>query len=311
MMGSEHQHEHNCGHSHHHHHHHHGHGVIKNLWLAFFLNFGFAIIELIGGLWVNSVAVLSDALHDMGDSLALLFAIIMEKVSRRQSDSKYSYGYRRYSTLSAFITGIILILGSVFILVKAVPRLLNPVQPNVEGMIFLALLGLGVNGYAAFRVSKGHSLNEKMITWHLLEDVMGWALVLISALVMKFWSIPQLDSALACILAIWIMYNVFRNLNQTLSVFLQAHPQGLETEKFLSEIRALQGVVDIHHPHFWSLDGEKHIFTTHLVLQDNVNHQEIDSIKIKVKEIARSHNIFESTIEIEFSSSLCNDPIHV
>ena len=299
--------------SHHHHHdHHHSHdeGKIQRLSLAFFLNFTFAIIELFGGFYTNSVAILSDALHDFGDCIAILFAILLEKWSDKKSDQKYSYGYRRYSPMAALCTGVILIFGSIFIVIEAIPRLINPVETNAGGMVIFALLGVCVNGFAAFRVSKGSSLNERMVMWHLLEDVMGWVLVLISGLVMMYWKIPQLDAALACILAIWIVYNVFRNLKEGLQIFLQASPEQVDQKKLIAKIQAIPHVKEVHHFHIWSLDGEKHVFTTHLVLADHVNHQEIDAVKEAAKKIAAAFHIMESTIEIEFQSTQCVDPQH-
>ena len=302
--------------SHHHHHHHgshdhnHNHGKIQRLTLAFFLNFAFANIELIGGFYTNSVAILSDALHDFGDCVAILLAIGLEKWSDKKSDQKYSYGYRRYSPLAAIITGLILIMGSIFIVIEAIPRLINPVEPNVPGMLLLALLGMAVNGFAAYRVSKGRSLNERMVMWHLLEDVMGWVLVFISATVMLFWKVPQLDAALACVLSIWILYNVFRNLKEAFQIFLQASPRHLDQAQLIKDIQLIPLVKGIHHFHIWSLDGDKHVFTTHLVLEDSVTHQQIDSVKEAVKKMASKINILESTIEIEFQSTQCVDPLH-
>lgn len=293
---------------HHHHHHHQASG--RRLLLAFILNFSFAIVELIGGFYSNSVAVMSDALHDFGDSLALLFALVMEKLSRKGSNNTYSYGYRRYSPLAALVTGLVLVMGSVVIIVQAVPRLINPVEPKTDIMMALAVLGIAVNGFAAFRLSKGTSLSEKMILWHLLEDVLGWVLVLISAVVMHFYPIPQLDAALACVLAVWILYNVFRNLKQSLAVFLQAKPEGFDQSKLQEEIKGISLVEDLHHSHIWSMDGEQHVFTTHVVLSDQVTHQEIDQIKTQIKNIAKKFHILESTIEVEFRSSECVDPRH-
>ncbi|MFM6928252.1 MAG: cation diffusion facilitator family transporter, partial [Bdellovibrio sp.] len=178
-----------------HHHHHHSHGaVIGRMRFAFVLNLGFALVELVGGYLTNSVAIMSDALHDFGDALAMIIAIVMEKVSHKSSDQKFSYGYRRFSVLGAVITGMVLIVGSIFILIEAIPRLINPQQVHANGMLLLAVLGVAINGFAALRVSKGTSLNEKMLMWHMIEDVLGWVMVLFGALIMKFFDIPQIDA---------------------------------------------------------------------------------------------------------------------
>ncbi|MFV3409348.1 cation diffusion facilitator family transporter [Bdellovibrio bacteriovorus] len=309
MSESKHAHHH---HSHSHgHHHHHSHGAaVGRMTFALVLNLTFAVIELIGGLWTNSVAILSDALHDFGDAIAMLLAIILEKVSHKQSDGKFSYGYRRFSTLGAVITGLILVLGSIFILVEAVPRLFAPQQPHADGMILLAFLGVAVNGFAAYRVSKGESLNEKMLMWHMIEDVLGWVMVLVGALVMKFFDVPQLDAGMAIALASWILYNVVRNLREALKVFLMASPshiQVLDVEKAILEV---DQVVGVHHAHLWSLDGESHIFTGHVVVASGAGAADIEKIKNEVKKRVRDFGIVEATIETESDGTHCADPEH-
>lgn len=280
------------------------------MWLAFSLNLGFAIIELFGGLATNSVAILSDALHDFGDALAIGLALGLERFSQKKSDAHFSYGYRRYSTMAALITGFILVIGAIFILVEAIPRLLHPEQPNANGMIGLAFLGLAVNGFAAWRVSKGVSLSERMIMWHLLEDVMGWALVLVGAVIMKFAELPQLDSLMGILLALWILYNVARNLRETFRVFLQGVPLQIDVSHLVEHARTLDGVRDLHHVHVWSLDGEHHIFTGHLVVAESATMSDVEMIKRRVKELLRDHEISEATLEIEYDGENCFDPSH-
>ncbi|WP_415063819.1 cation diffusion facilitator family transporter [Bdellovibrio sp.] len=299
-------------HSHSHgHHHHHAHGaVLGRMKVALALNLGFACIELVGGLWTNSVAILSDALHDFGDAFAVALAIILEKFSHRKSDGDFSYGYRRFSTLGAVVTGIILVLGSVFILVESVPRLFNPQQPYAEGMILLALLGVAVNGFAAYRVSKGESLNERMLMWHMIEDVMGWVVVLIGAVVMKFYHLPQLDAGMAIALSLWILYNVFRNLREALKVFLMASPSQVQVEEIEAKICQIEKVEGVHHGHLWSLDGENHIYTAHVVLAANSTVLDMEQVKEQVKKLVKDFGIIEATIETEISGSACFDPEH-
>ncbi|WP_373997599.1 cation diffusion facilitator family transporter [Bdellovibrio bacteriovorus] len=303
-------------HHHHHshahgHHHHHSHGaVMGRMKWALALNLGFACIELVGGLWTNSVAILSDALHDFGDALAVTLAIVLEKFSHKKSDGNFSYGYRRFSTLGALITGIILIVGSVLILIESVPRLLNPQQPHADGMILLAILGVSVNGFAAYRISKGESLNEKMLMWHMIEDVMGWVLVLTGAIVMKFFDLPQLDAGMAIALALWIMYNVFKNLREALKVFLMASPTNIEVEHVEQAIRKIEKVQDVHHGHLWSLDGENHIFTGHVVLGPDATVSDMEIVKTKVKKLVKDFGIVEATIETEVAGFTCLDPEH-
>jgi len=309
---SENESKHHHGHSHSHSHsHHHSHGaIIGRMRFAFLLNLGFAIVELVGGIMTNSMAILSDALHDFGDALAMIIAITMEKVSHKTSDQHFSYGYRRFSTLGAIITGVILILGSVFILIEAAPRLIHPQQPHANGMLILAFFGVAVNGYAAFRVSKGTSLNERMLMWHMIEDIAGWVLVLIGAIVMKFFDVPQVDAGLAIALSLWILYNVFRNLKEAMKVFLMATPKGASVEEVNAEIKSLDLVEGVHHAHLWSLDGENHVMSVHVVLKSSARIEDMQVVKLKIKDLVKKYGIIEATIETEIDGVGCLDPEH-
>lgn len=277
---------------------------------AFALNFCFAIFEVFGGYWTNSIAITTDAIHDFGDSFALLMAIILEKISHKKSDPRYSYGYRRFSVLGAVLTGGVLSVGSIIVLIKAVPRLIYPEQPVVDGMIGMAIFGVVVNGAAAYRVSRGTSLNERMIMWHMMEDVLGWVLVLVGAIVMKFFDLPQVDAALGILLALWILYNVFRNLREAIKVFLMAMPAKLKMTSVEEKILAVVSVMGVHHSHLWSLDGEQHIYTGHVVVSHATPSAEIDRIKGDIKSALKSLGIVEATLEIEFDNTNCEDPHH-
>lgn len=293
----------------------HKHGKTGNnlgkMWQAFFLNAIFCLIELIGGVMVNSVAIVSDALHDLGDALSILISIYLEKYSLRGADAKYSYGYRRFSTLAALLSGILIVVGSVVVLTQAIPRIMDPVQPNVNGMLILSLLGVLVNAWAALGIFSSNSLNEKMLSWHLIEDVMGWFAVFCGALVMKFWNIPRVDSILACMISIWVAFNVLKRLHESIGIFLQAKPLRVPLEKMLHKMRQVLYVEDIHHIHLWSLDGQKHIFTCHAVVKAGLTPLQIEEVKSNLKSIAKDFEIFESTLELEFSGSLCSEPSHV
>lgn len=302
--------EHSHSHSHSHGHHHSHGAIIGRMRFAFILNLSFAVVELIGGVLTNSVAIMSDALHDFGDALAMVIAIVMEKVSHKTSDQYFSYGYRRFSTLGAVITGLILILGSVFILVEAIPRLIHPQQPQTTGMLILAFFGVAVNGFAAYRISRGTSLNERMLMWHMIEDLAGWVLVLFGAIIMKFFDIPQLDAGLAIVLSLWILYNVFRNLKEAMKVFLMAAPGGASVEEVSAEIKKIDLVMDVHHAHLWSLDGENHVLSTHVVLRNSVVLEDIQNVKMKIKDLVKKYGIIEATIETEVDGALCLDPEH-
>lgn len=312
-LGAE-KHQEHHSHSHNHAHgsgHHHHHGVSERMGLAFFLNLSFALVELVGGLLTNSLAILSDAFHDFGDAAAIGMAWYLEKKSLKKSSLGFSYGYRRLSVLGAFFTGIILVVGSGAVIVHAIPRLFDPQPVHVPGMIGLALLGVAVNGFAAFRMAKGESLNEKMILWHLLEDVLGWILILFGAVLMLFFDLPMLDPIMAIAVAAWVLWNVVLNLKRTLKVFLQASPDQFQTEQVSEYIKAIPGVLNIHHVHIWSLDGIHHILTSHIQFSSEVTVEKAHEIKAEIKkQLFELFHITESTIETEWAGQECADPHH-
>ncbi len=296
------------GHSHHHSH---AHGSsLGRMKFAFILNFGFAFVELFGGVLTNSVSIMSNAIHDFGDAIAVALAIGMENLSHKRSDVNFSYGYRRFSTLGAIITGVILMAGSVLILIKSIPRLITPEQPQTDGVLALAIFGVLVNGIAAYRISHGKSLSEKMLMWHMLEDVMGWVLVLIGALVMKFFNVPEVDAGLAITLSLWILYNVFRNLKEAMKVFLMAKPSDASLDKVQAEIMLIDLVKDVHHAHLWSLDGENHILTVHVAVDPSAGVLEMEKVKLSVKELVKKYGIIEANVETELFGGGCFDPHH-
>ena len=255
------------------HDHSHSHGSNNRIGWAFFLNVTFTIIEFIGGILTNSTAIMADAVHDLGDSLSIGFAWFLSKVSEKGSNSEFTYGYRRLSLFGALINGLVLIIGSVWVLTEAIPKLLQPEMPIVEGMIALAVFGVLVNGFAAYKLSKGKTLNERVLNWHLLEDVLGWVAVLIVSIVLLFVDWPILDPALSILFTLYILINVAKNLWHTIRLFLQAIPDKELSKSVYKTLIELKEVDSIHHLHLWSLDGEHHVLTAHLALQEALSTQ--------------------------------------
>lgn len=289
-----------------HHHHHHVDTTTGKIKTAFFLNFAFTIIELIGGLLTNSMAILADALHDLGDSLSLGLAWFLQKFSRKEQSEHFSFGYRRFSLLAALINSVVLIVGSVFILSEAVPRLLNPEQPNAGGMIAISILGILVNGAAVFRLKGGDSMNQKVMTWHLLEDVLGWVAVFIVSIIMLFFDVPILDPIASIGITLFILYNVVQNLIKTMKLFLEAVPSGVDLDEIVVKINDLSEVQSSHHTHLWSMDGENHAFSTHVVVPGNATKDTICVVKAQVKDILGPIQLEHVTIEVEYEDEACS-----
>ena len=278
----------------------------KNLKLAFFLNLAFTILEFIGGFYVNSIAIVSDAVHDLGDSLSLGTSWYLDKKSKKGSNSKFSYGYRRFSLLGALINSLVLIGGSIYVIYEAVGRILNPEHSDAKGMIIFAVIGVVVNGYAAYKLSSGKTLNEKVVSWHLMEDVLGWVAVLIVAIVLFFKDIHYLDPALSLLITLYILYNVIKRLKETLFIFLQGVPKDLDIEKIKSGLLKIEKVKSIHHTHIWSQEGEHHVFTSHVILEEIESFEQQNRAKKEIKEYLEKYDFEHFTIELEFEEETCN-----
>ncbi|MEM6431656.1 MAG: cation diffusion facilitator family transporter, partial [Deinococcota bacterium] len=282
----------------HHHHHHHASGNIRT---AFLLNLGFALIEIVGGLLTNSVAILSDALHDFGDAIALGGAWYAEHVSKREADARFSYGYGRISLLAALVNALVLLTGSVFIISQVVTRLMSPEATHVPGIIGLALLGIAINSLAAWRLRGEEGLNARMVSLHLLEDVLGWAAVLVVGIILLFAPWYVLDPILSLAITLYILYNVVKNLKATLSLFLQALPEGVTLPAITAKVKSVQGVIDTHHTHLWSLDGDHHVLSSHVVVDPQLSRPEVSQLKHSICDNMHDVHLSHITLEIEFA----------
>ena len=252
------------------------------------------------------MAILSDALHDLGDSLSLGLSWYLEKYASKKRDAQYTHGYARFSLLSALINAVVLITGSIFILIEAIPRIFNPQQPDSEGMIWLALLGILFNGMAVARLQGSNSMNQKMVSWHLLEDVLGWVGVLIIAVVMKFYQVPILDGLFSVFFTLFILFNVFKNLKKTLKIFLQGIPENMDVDKLLMDLQSIPNTVSSHDLRIWSMDGQQTVMTLHIVVPAQSSKPEIIQVKNMVVATARQHGISHVTIEIEYEGEACD-----
>ena len=282
--------------------HDHNHNHTGNIRFAFFLNILFTIIEIIGGFLTNSVAILADAVHDLGDSLSLGAAWFFEKYSKKPKNKTFTYGYKRFSLIGALINAVVLIGGTVFVLTEIVDRLFEPSEVMAEGMIWLAVAGVVVNGLAVFRLKGNSSLNSRMVMLHLLEDVLGWIAVLIAAVTIYFTNWNSVDAWLSLAISIWVLYNAVSGLVKVMKVILQASPKEFDYKKVTKQLSEIEDLEDVHDLHVWSLDGEYHVASMHAVVGEKVVDQQQSEIKKAIREIFKKWDINHVTIEVENDS---------
>ena len=273
----------------------------KNILIAFLLNFSFSIFEFFGGLITNSVAIISDSIHDLGDAIAIGISYFMEKKSKKEADKNYTYGYIRYSVLGGVITTTILLVGSFLVITGSINRLFNPVEINYNGMIMFAIIGVILNFTACIITKEGDSINQKSVNLHMMEDVLGWIIVLIGAIIMNFTDIKILDPILSIIVALFILFNSLRNLKKVLDLFLAKTPSDIDIDKLKKHLIDIKGIDDIHHIHVWSIDGYNNYATMHIVTKS----KNIVNLKKKIREELENHNICHAILETE--EEVCDD----
>ena len=271
----------------------------KNIFVAFFLNISFSIIELFGGLFTNSIAILSDAIHDFVDALSIGISYFLEKKSKKEPDNIYTYGYIRYSILGALITTVILITGSIFVIINALIRLFNPVTINYDGMLILSIVGIIFNLLAAYMTKEGDSLNQKSVNLHMLEDVFGWIVVLIGSLLIKLFDIVYIDSLMSIFISIYILFHALHNLSKVIDLFLIKVPKDIDIDKIKKHLENNTDIIEIHHIHVWSIDGYNNYATLHVVCNNS------EKIKKFIKKELLKFNISHSTIEFEKEEEKC------
>ncbi len=276
-------------------HNHHHKKAGKNLAFVFFMNLTFNLIVIIGGLATNSMAILADCIHDVSDTISIALAWVLEKISQKNPSKKYSYGYERFSILGAVIISVFVIIMGLVILNESIPRLFKPEGVDSGGMLIVAVIGIIFKSVSVYRLHKGETFNEKAILFHQLGDIFEWITILILSLVLMFWKgAPNLDPYVSIGIAIWLIFNLGRNLYKSLEVLLQKVPDSFNSDKFQRQIIGIDGVRNIEDYHIWSLDG----IDTVMTVKVNVDYKK-DTFQIKeeIKEISKQYNVVDLTIE--------------
>lgn len=274
----------------------------RNILIAFILNLSFSIFEFSGGLLTGSIAIISDAVHDIGDAASIGISYFLEKKSQKKPDEIYTYGYSRYSVIGSLITTLILLLGSVMLIYNAIRRIIIPTQINYNGMTIFAIIGVCVNLTAAFFTQNGDSLNQKAVNLHMLEDVLGWIVVLAGATVMRFTDFTLIDPIMSISVAFFILWSAIQNLKEVLDLFLEKTPHNISVQEIKKHILHIDGVIDAHHIHIWSIDGRTNCATMHIVT--NADYQ---LVKNTIRQDLKEHGIGHITLELESETEHCDE----
>ncbi len=274
----------------------------RNIFIAFILNLAFSVFEFIGGIFTGSVAIISDAVHDIGDAASIGASFFLEKKSKKQPDEAYTYGYSRYAVIGSVLTTLILLLGSLAVIYHAILRMIDPVEINYNGMILFAIVGVCVNLAAALVTRDGDSLNQRAVNLHMLEDVLGWIVVLVGAVVMRFTNFYMIDSLMSIGVAIFILVNALKGLKEALDLFLEKTPHGISIREITEHICEIDGVLGVHHVHVWSMDGHNNYATMHVVVNGDKH-----KIKHNIRDELKEHGIGHATLELEEEHEHCHE----
>ena len=271
-----------------------------SIWLAFFLNLSFSVVEFIFGGIFNSSAVLADAVHDLGDALAIGLSACLETISNREEDKRYTLGYKRFSLLGAMLTALILLTGSFMVLLENIPRLLSPQPVNYQGMLWLGVIAILINLLASLIVRKGQTKNEAILTLHFLEDILGWLAVILVAGVLYVTDWYFLDPLLSLLISSFILWKAIPRFWSTLKIFLDAVPEGIETAELEKELATLANVKSVNQLSIWSMDGLENDAIVHLCIE---NWEQMMKTKEAVRQLLGERGVQNITIEVDASQS--------
>lgn len=281
---------------------------LENIKFAIIVNLLLAFIELAGGIFSNSVSIISNAIHDMGDSFAFSFSYFSEKYANtKKISANYTYRLNRLPLLSALISSFIILTGSVIVLYQAIPRLLEPELPKADIMFLIAVLGIVANGIALIRLKKNTGINSKVLSLHTLEDFLGWIAILIGSILIKFFSLSIVDSLLSIIITVYILFGVLKNMREIYHLFMQKSPEAIKTSDVMEFLNSFKEIKSVHDLHIWSLEGTHHILTAHIEVSDDMETEKLQTLKTDIREGIKKFGYIHSTLEIERESERCED----
>lgn len=277
----------------------------ENIKIAFLLNLAFSIVEAIGGILTNSISIISDSLHNLGDSITIGINYIFEKKSKKLPNKEYSYGYLRYTMLGSLIASFILLVGSVVIIYNVVPRLIKPLSVNYDAMIIFGIFGLLINLYATIKIMRSKDKDKKINT-HMIEDTVIWLFILAGSICIKVFDLVIIDPILSLLIAVYILYQVYKYMKNIYNIFMEKVPKNVKIDEIKKNIESNENIDNIHHIHIWSMDGVNNYMTAHIHLNKVLSEEEIVKTKNDVKNKLKEDKINHITLEVEYFNEKCN-----
>ena len=270
------------------------------VWVAFFLNLSYAIVEFIAGGIFGSSAVLADSVHDLGDAIAIGISAFLETISNREEDRQYTLGYKRFSLLGALVTAVILITGSILVILENIAKIFHPQPVNDEGILWLGILAITINVLASLVIRKGQTKNESILSLHFLEDTLGWVAVILMAIVLRFTDWYILDPLLSIAISFFILSKALPRFWRTLKIFLDAVPEGVDIQKIKTDLAELDHVASINQLNLWTMDGLEKNAIVHVCLKE-MEHMETckESIRIFLKDCGFQNITIEVDADLE------------
>lgn len=277
----------------------------ENIKIAFLLNLAFSIVEAIGGILTNSISIISDSLHNLGDSITIGINYIFEKKSKKLPNKEYSYGYLRYTMLGSLIASFILLIGSVVIIYNVVPRLIKPLSVNYDAMIIFGIFGLLINLYATIKIMRSKEKDKKINT-HMIEDTVIWLFILTGSICIKVFDAVIIDPILSLLIAIYILYQVYKYMKNIYNIFMEKVPKNVKIDEIKKDIEENENIDNVHHIHIWSMDGVNNYMTAHIHLNKVLSEEEIIKTKNDVKNKLMEDKINHITLEVEYFNEKCD-----
>lgn len=277
----------------------------ENIKIAFLLNLAFSIVEAIGGILTNSISIISDSLHNLGDSITIGINYIFEKKSKKLPNKEYSYGYLRYTMLGSLIASFILLVGSVVIIYNVVPRLIKPLSVNYDAMIIFGIFGLLINLYATIKIMRSKDKDKKINT-HMIEDTVIWLFILTGSICIKVFDLVIIDPILSLLIAVYILYQVYKYMKNIYNIFMEKVPKNVKIDEIKKDIEENENIDNVHHIHIWSMDGVNNYMTAHIHLNKVLSEEEIIKTKNDVKNKLMEDKINHITLEVEYFNERCD-----